>query len=497
MLRTPLFSDRSLLTLLVASLCWASGSNASAEEHGAGSPSELKFTAGEWPPYSGAQLPYKGLMPRIARAAFEAEEYPISLHFFPWAQALTLARKRSWDGAIGFAHTDSRAEHFLYSDPIAYSITAFFHRRSLDFSWDDYDDILNFKVGVVREYSYGARFDQFAQEHSERVTVYESDRAALMALAAGEIDLFPIDLRVGEYLLSELFNETPELLVADEKPVVEYGLSVIFPASHPQSSTYKHDFNRGLKTIKSTGLYDRLIEQYEDVLALAPLTIYTEEFAPLNYVEKGKLDGVSSNIMRAILTDLGIEKKADEIEVLPWRRVYRFALESHNAIVFSMTKTQQRESLFKWVGPIYRSKNALISYTKNAINPRSVEDLNKLKICVTVDGVSHQELERLQVAPQNLTLASYAATCAKLLQRGRVDGWAADIKTGRWYLERAGEPWSQFRSSYVLNESAYYVAFNRHIDDRVVRLFQKSLDKLKANGRYGAIVRDYFGAEFE
>ena len=51
------------------------------------------------------------------------------------------------------------------------------------------------------------------------------------------------------------------------------------------------------------------------------LTIITEDYPPLNYVENKELKGPAVDIVQAIQDRLG---SADKINVYPWARAYRF-----------------------------------------------------------------------------------------------------------------------------------------------------------------------------
>ena len=78
--------------------------------------------------------------------------------------------------------------------------------------------------------------------------------------------------------------------------------------------------------------------------------IFTEDFAPFGYIEHGHLTGVGPDIVTAMskaLTDNGAQ-----IEVLPWKRAYANVLNEKNTALFSMTRIQEREDLFRWVGPL-------------------------------------------------------------------------------------------------------------------------------------------------
>lgn len=77
------------------------------------------------------------------------------------------------------------------------------------------------------------------------------------------------------------------------------------------------------------------------------LTIYTEEFPPFNFTEKGKITGVSTEIVQHVMADTGIGYR---IKSLPWKQSYRLAQNEPNTLIFSISRNSRREALFKWIG---------------------------------------------------------------------------------------------------------------------------------------------------
>ena len=74
------------------------------------------------------------------------------------------------------------------------------------------------------------------------------------------------------------------------------------------------------------------------------LTILTENLPPLNYVENGVLVGPSVEIVKEIQKKVG---SLEPIQVYPWSRAYKMALENKNVVLFGMTYTKVRHDNFK------------------------------------------------------------------------------------------------------------------------------------------------------
>ena len=79
------------------------------------------------------------------------------------------------------------------------------------------------------------------------------------------------------------------------------------------------------------------------------LSVYTEDLPPYNFVNKGRLTGFSVDLVREIMQRVGT---IAPIQVVPWSRGYQKAMEEPNVALFSTVRSTQRETQFKWVGPL-------------------------------------------------------------------------------------------------------------------------------------------------
>ena len=88
---------------------------------------------------------------------------------------------------------------------------------------------------------------------------------------------------------------------------------------------------------------------------LPVFTIMTEDWKPYQFEENGELKGVAVEILALILKEIQSNQTVADIKILPWARGYLIAKSEKNAILFSMTRTPERDSQFKWVGPIFQN----------------------------------------------------------------------------------------------------------------------------------------------
>lgn len=154
------------------------------------------------------------------------------------------------------------------------------------------------------------------------------------------------------------------------------------------------------------------------------LTIYTEEFPPFNFTEKGKITGVSAEVVRHVMAAAGMQYK---IKSLPWAQSYNLAQKERNALIFSISRNEKRELLFKWIGILTPTTySAMALKSRSDIKITSLSDMKKYKIGTTKDDIVEIWLVDKGFALSELVRASgdhAALSNFKNLLNKRIDVW--------------------------------------------------------------------------
>ncbi len=120
------------------------------------------------------------------------------------------------------------------------------------------------------------------------------------------------------------------------------------------------------------------------------IRIVTEELPPYNMTQGGRLTGMSTEVVQAVLKEVGVPAS---IQSMPWARAYDMAQQEKNVLIYLIARTPEREPLFKWVGEIMR-----IDYHFYKLRERKdivVPDLQSAKnysVGVLREDVRHQYL---------------------------------------------------------------------------------------------------------
>lgn len=194
------------------------------------------------------------------------------------------------------------------------------------------------------------------------------------------------------------------------------------------------------------------------------LKILTEDLPPLNFVENGNLVGPSVEIVREIQRRVG---SIDPIHVYPWARAYKIALEKKNIVLFGTTQTEQRQDLFKWVGPLAVKRDVLIARKGSTISIHSLEDAKKVKRIGTLRDDTRQYFlsER---GFSNLDPVSDDKQNAQKLALGRIDLWAYKVPGMVTVCRLAGVDSEEFVEVLHLRQVEVSIAFSSQTPDAIV-----------------------------
>ncbi|MEJ2728757.1 MAG: transporter substrate-binding domain-containing protein [Deltaproteobacteria bacterium] len=208
------------------------------------------------------------------------------------------------------------------------------------------------------------------------------------------------------------------------------------------------------------------------------MTILTENMPPLNYVENGVLMGPSVEIVREIQRRVGTE---EPIQVYPWARAYKMALEEENVVLFGMTYTKVREDKFKWVGPLATKRDILVAKKGLGIRINRLEDAKNVNRIGTLRDDTRERLLKSH-GFTNLESVSDEQLNAKKLALGRIDLWAYKIPGLRTVCDLAGVDYTEFEEVYHLREIDLMIAFSKRTSDSIVQKWEDAFHKIVADG---------------
>lgn len=223
------------------------------------------------------------------------------------------------------------------------------------------------------------------------------------------------------------------------------------------------------------------------------IKIVTEEYPPYNYTENGKISGLSTDIVKAVLREIGIDAG---INTYPWKRAYEMALNEPDVLIYSIGRNSQRENLFKWVGVIAPYKVYFFALKERSdIKIDHLDDAKKYKIGTTIDDAREQYLlsKGFDKGVQIEEVGTNDLNVKKLFWK-RIDLVPMPELVGYDLTKRSGFDPSQLRKVFEIKDissEGLYMAFSKGTSDELVDKFRQALDKIKGNGTFGRITSSY------
>lgn len=225
--------------------------------------------------------------------------------------------------------------------------------------------------------------------------------------------------------------------------------------------------------------------------ALNALKVMTEDYPPFNYSEDGELRGLSVDIMVELLRRAGASHVRTDIELLPWARGYNLTLDRPGHALFSTTRTEDREKLFKWVGPFVPTVVGLTARKDRKLSINSQKDFETIRIGVVKDDVGHLLLRAAGVSDDQLDIVLYNDQNYKKLAAGRIDAMAYETSVTKWGLMSIGEAIGDYEVVHELKRADLYLALHKETADDIVETLQSSFDSMIADGTHELIVSRY------
>lgn len=211
------------------------------------------------------------------------------------------------------------------------------------------------------------------------------------------------------------------------------------------------------------------------------IRVITEHSPPGEYLdETGRVTGATAEMVRELMRR---QKLTGEIRIYPWKRAYEMALTLPGIALFETTRTEQRENLFKWVGPIKQIRWGLYGKKNAGIKLNTLEDAKRIgSICAYYGDSKGEHLKKLGF--DNLREPMLSIQCLKLLMIDRVNLWiSSDIGQAPLFAEAGVDP-AELELLYVIGNKYLYIAFSKDTPDEIIESWQKTLDEMKTDGSF-------------
>ncbi|MBT8154122.1 transporter substrate-binding domain-containing protein [Epibacterium ulvae] len=146
----------------------------------------LKIVADEWPPFSGASLPSKGISLDVICEVLKRAGYQVETEVVPWARIMNGATSGQYD-VIGSLFFDPALESYLtYADAFYETDVRLVQRSGAEHAYTSVDALRPFSIAVGDGFLYQDEFDR--ADYLNKVVVTTTLQAVQM-VAHARVDL--------------------------------------------------------------------------------------------------------------------------------------------------------------------------------------------------------------------------------------------------------------------------------------------------------------------
>jgi polar amino acid transport system substrate-binding protein len=214
---------------------------------------------------------------------------------------------------------------------------------------------------------------------------------------------------------------------------------------------------------------------------IAEQLVVTEILPPYQfYQESNVLSGFSVEVMEEIFKITGDNI---DLQILPWARAYRTALNQPNTLVFSLSRTLSRENSFIWGGKLMKEDiYAWGLKEKFNISITDIQQLRKYKIAVTNSSSTAQYFQQHEY-PYIYVLGSPEQSL-QMLYLNRVDiitGTKNTLKARASKLNLDIGNLKVIMPISVVNHDLYF-AFSLNSDEKIVSKYMDAYHQIKNSG---------------
>lgn len=214
------------------------------------------------------------------------------------------------------------------------------------------------------------------------------------------------------------------------------------------------------------------------------LTLLTEHAPPASMLAHGQVTGRETDKIRALMARTGT---AYRLDLLPWKRAYHMAQTQAATCVYSTSRTPERETLFKWVGPTDQADWVFYGRLDHTFPLRTLDDARPLRIG-TYNGDARDAYLRSR-GFQTEAVSNDLDNPQKLLLK-RIDLWAVGRRAGSPGPDRPA--WNGVIGPLlVFHQVQVYLACNHSVPDQLVARLNGALAELRRDGSFVQIERQY------
>ncbi|MBW6513497.1 MAG: transporter substrate-binding domain-containing protein [Candidatus Syntrophosphaera sp.] len=219
-----------------------------------------------------------------------------------------------------------------------------------------------------------------------------------------------------------------------------------------------------------------------------PLTILTEDYPPLSFMENDMVTGYGAEVVGAIQEIL---KTNFVPQLLEWDDAYERALNEPNVVLFTMEKTPERADKFHFIGPLGAHTASFYALAESDLQLPNLEAAKEVKIIATTKKwFTEQYL--LEQGFTNLVSTDTPQQNITMLLEKKADLSVFTNVTYPLLAKSAGIDPDALKPIFDVMSTEYYITISKATDPAVVAKWQEAFAQLQQDGSLQKIKDKWF-----
>ena len=208
--------------------------------------------------------------------------------------------------------------------------------------------------------------------------------------------------------------------------------------------------------------------------------IYTENYGQFNYSLQGReyehneefIGGASADLIKRVMKESNLPYT---MKLRAWSVGYERTINKPYNGIFSTTRTESRENLFYWIGPIAQNNSVLYVKKGSSLTINSLADLKGLRV-----GGYKSDANTQYLLDQGIPVIEAAVDSINpnKLALDVIDVWIAAEANARQTAEKAGYP--DIEKAFIVISRDMYLAMNKDTPPAVLAKIEAAYKKITA-----------------
>jgi len=234
---------------------------------------KITIATGEWSPYT-SQIPISsgeedqhvyGIATDIVSAVIHDMKKQPKYQFSTWEAIENNIKSGKILYSFPYLMTEKRKQHFYFSEPLIKTKGALFfnihHLKKIP-AINNPEDLSQYKLALIKGYAYPSLSDVIKKNNL--TLTFNTEIEAFQALIAGKVDIIPLDIKVGDHILSRYFvNDKHKIDRLSTGFFKSKHLHLLASKNSQQAREFIQHFNQSLNNIHNNGVYKAIIAKYQ------------------------------------------------------------------------------------------------------------------------------------------------------------------------------------------------------------------------------------------